>query len=109
MDRSAAYAARHIAKNLVAAELADECLVQLAYAISEPVSINVNTYGTGKQSDLDLAKLVINTFDCTPKSIIDRFSLQKAIYRPTAAYGHFGRNEFPWEALDFVEKLTVHK
>jgi len=107
VDRSAAYAARHIAKNLVAAELADECLVQLAYAIgvAEPVSINVNTYGTGKQSDLDLAKLVINTFDCTPKSIIARFSLQKAIYRPTAAYGHFGRNEFPWEALDFVEKL----
>ena len=96
-----------MSKNLVAAELADECLVQLAYAIgvAEPVSINVNTYGTGKQSDLDLAKLVINTFDCTPKSIIDRFSLQKAIYRPTAAYGHFGRNEFPWEALDFVEKL----
>jgi len=107
VDRSAAYAARHIAKNLVAAELADECLVQLAYAIgvAEPVSINVNTYGTGKQSDLDLAKLVINTFDCTPKSIIDQFSLQKAIYRPTAAYGHFGRNEFPWEALDFVERL----
>ena len=107
VDRSAAYAARHIAKNLVAAELADECLVQLAYAIgvAEPVSINVNTYGTGKQSDLELAKLVINTFDCTPKSIIDRFSLQKAIYRPTAAYGHFGRDEFPWEALDFVEKL----
>lgn len=107
VDRSAAYAARHIAKNLVAAELADECLVQLAYAIgvAEPVSINVNTYGTGKQSDLDLAKLVSNTFDCTPKGIIDRFSLQKAIYRPTAAYGHFGRNEFPWEALDFVDKL----
>ena len=107
VDRSAAYAARHIAKNLVAAELADECLVQLAYAIgvAEPVSINVNTYGTGKKSDLELANLVSNTFDCTPKGIISRFSLRKPIYRPTAAYGHFGRDEFPWEALDYVDKL----
>ena len=107
VDRSAAYAARHIAKNLVAAELADECLVQLAYAIgvAEPVSINVNTYGTGKKSDLELANLVSNTFDCTPKGIIPRFSLRKPIYRPTAAYGHFGRDEFPWEALDYVDKL----
>lgn len=107
VDRSAAYAARHIAKNLVAAELADECLVQLAYAIgvAEPVSINVNTYGTGKKSDLELANLVSNTFDCTPKGIISRFSLRQPIYRPTAAYGHFGREEFPWEALDYLDKL----
>ncbi len=107
VDRSAAYAARHIAKNLVAAELADECLVQLAYAIgvAEPVSINVNTYGTGKKSDLELANLVSETFDCTPKGIISRFSLRQPIYRPTAAYGHFGREEFPWEALDYVDKL----
>jgi S-adenosylmethionine synthetase len=107
VDRSAAYAARHIAKNLVAAELADECLVQLAYAIgvAEPVSINVNTYGTGKKSDLELATLVSETFDCTPKGIISRFSLRQPIYRPTAAYGHFGREEFPWEALDYVDKL----
>jgi S-adenosylmethionine synthetase len=107
VDRSAAYAARHIAKNLVAAELADECLVQLAYAIgvAEPVSINVNTYGTGKKSDLELANLVSNTFDCTPKGIISRFSLLQPIYRPTAAYGHFGREEFPWEALDYLDKL----
>ena len=107
VDRSAAYAARHIAKNLVAAELADECLVQLAYAIgvAEPVSINVNTYGTGKKSDLELANLVSNTFDCTPKGIILRFSLRKPIYRPTAAYGHFGRDEFPWEALNYIDKL----
>jgi S-adenosylmethionine synthetase len=107
VDRSAAYAARHIAKNLVAAELADECLVQLAYAIgvAEPVSINVNTYGTGKKSDLELANLVFETFDCTPKGIISRFSLRQPIYRPTAAYGHFGREEFPWEALDYVDKL----
>jgi S-adenosylmethionine synthetase len=107
VDRSAAYAARHIAKNLVAAELADECLVQLAYAIGvvEPVSISVNTYGTGKKSDTELAALIANTFDCTPKGIIDRFDLLRPIYRPTAAYGHFGREEFPWEKLDFVDRL----
>lgn len=107
VDRSAAYAARHIAKNLVAAGLADECLVQLAYAIgvAEPVSINVNSYGTGKMSDPELAALVEKTFDCTPKGIITRFDLKRPIYRPTAAYGHFGREEFPWEKLDFVEKL----
>lgn len=107
VDRSAAYAARHIAKNLVAAGLADECLVQLAYAIgvAEPVSINVNSYGTGKKSDMELAALVEKTFDCTPKGIITRFDLKRPIYRPTAAYGHFGRDEFPWEKLDFVDKL----
>ena len=107
VDRSAAYAARHIAKNLVAAGLADECLVQLAYAIgvAEPVSINVNSYGTGKMSDPELANLVAQTFDCTPKGIITRFDLKRPIYKPTAAYGHFGRDEFPWEKLDFVDKL----
>ncbi len=108
VDRSAAYAARHIAKNLVAAELADECLVQLAYAIGvpEPVSINVNSYGTGKKSDIELAALVEKTFDCTPKGIIDRFDLKRPIYKSTAAYGHFGREEFPWEKLDFVDSLS---
>lgn len=108
VDRSAAYAARHIAKNLVAAELAEECLVQLAYAIgvAEPVSVNVNSYGTGKMSDVELANLVQKTFDCTPKGIIERFDLKRPIYTPTAAYGHFGRDEFPWEKLDFVDKLS---
>lgn len=108
VDRSAAYAARHIAKNLVAAGLADECLVQLAYAIgvAEPVSVNVNTYGTGKKSDIELAALVANTFDNTPTGIINRFDLKKPIYRKTAAYGHFGRDEFPWEKLDYVDKLV---
>lgn len=108
VDRSAAYAARHIAKNLVAAGLADECLVQLAYAIgvAEPVSINVNSYGTGKKSDTELAELVAKTFDCTPKGIIERFDLLRPIYQPTAAYGHFGRDEFPWEKLDYVDKLN---
>lgn len=108
VDRSAAYAARHIAKNVVAAGLADECLVQLAYAIgvAEPVSINVNTYGTGKMNDAELAGKIGRTFDCTPKGIINRFDLKRPIYRPTAAYGHFGRNEFPWEKLDYVDKLS---
>jgi S-adenosylmethionine synthetase len=107
VDRSAAYASRHMAKNIVAAGLAEECLVQLAYAIGvvEPVSINVNTYGTGKMNDLELAEKVAKTFDCTPQGIIKRFDLKTPIYRKTAAYGHFGREEFPWEKLDFVDKL----
>ena len=108
VDRSAAYASRHIAKNILAAELADECLVQLAYAIgvAEPVSINVNTYGTGKMSDTELAAKVKKVFDCTPKGIIERFNLKSPIYRQTAAYGHFGREQFPWEKLDYVDKLS---
>jgi len=107
VDRSAAYAARHIAKNLVAAELAEECLVQLAYAIgiADPVSINVFTYGTGKVSDARLAEVVTKLFDCTPEGIIERFDLKRPIYRKTAAYGHFGRDEFPWEKLDYVDAL----
>ncbi len=108
VDRSAAYASRHIAKNLVAAGLAEECLVQLAYAIgvAEPVSINVNSYGTGAKSDNELAALVAKTFDCTPRAIIERFNLRSPIYRQTAAYGHFGRKEFPWEKLDYVDQLS---
>ncbi|NGP77922.1 methionine adenosyltransferase [Balneolaceae bacterium YR4-1] len=107
VDRSAAYAARHIAKNIVAADLADECLIQLAYAIgiAEPVSINVNTYGTGKVKDMELADAIQRTFDCTPAGIIDRFKLKRPIYQKTAAYGHFGREEFPWEKLDFTDKI----
>ncbi|HKL18780.1 MAG TPA: methionine adenosyltransferase [Halalkalibaculum sp.] len=107
VDRSAAYAARHIAKNIVAADLADECLIQLAYAIGipEPVSVNVNTYGTGKVKDVELAEAIQRTFDCTPAGIIDRFNLKQPIYKKTAAYGHFGREEFPWEKLDFTDKI----
>ncbi|MDZ7805868.1 MAG: methionine adenosyltransferase [Gracilimonas sp.] len=107
VDRSAAYASRHIAKNILAANLADECLVQLAYAIgvAEPVSINVNTYGTGKMNDTELAAKISKVFDCTPKSIIERFKLKSPIYKQTAAYGHFGREQFPWEKLDYVDKL----
>lgn len=108
VDRSAAYASRHIAKNILGAELADECLVQLAYAIgvAEPVSVNVNTYGTGKMSDTELAARVQKEFDCTPKGIIERFGLKNPIYKNTAAYGHFGREEFPWEQLDMTDRLV---
>ncbi|WP_441000055.1 methionine adenosyltransferase [Fodinibius sp. SL11] len=108
VDRSAAYASRHIAKNVVAADLAEECLIQLAYAIGipEPVSVNVNTYGTGKVKDAELAQAIQQTFDLTPSGIISRFNLKRPIYSKTAAYGHFGRNEFPWEKLDYTDKLT---
>jgi len=108
VDRSAAYATRHVAKNILAAELADECLVQVAYAIgvSDPVSISVNTYGTGKVSDIELARAVSKTFDLTPSGIIERLDLKKPIYRETAAYGHFGRNQFTWEKLDYVDAIA---
>jgi len=108
VDRSAAYAARHIAKNILAADLADECLVQTAYAIGipEPVSVNVNTYGTGKVEDIDLANAIQKTFDLTPSGIIARFDLKRPIYRDTAVYGHFGRDEFPWEQLDYADKIA---
>jgi S-adenosylmethionine synthetase len=109
VDRSAAYAARHIAKNIVAAGLAQRCLVQLAYAIgvNEPISIFVDTYGTGKVEDYRLADKVRELFDCTPGGIIDRLDLKKPIYSQTAAYGHFGREEFSWEKLDYVEQLKA--
>lgn len=107
VDRSAAYATRHIAKNVVGAGLADECLVQVAYAIgiADPVSIYVNTNGTGKVSDEKLSQIITSTFDLTPSGIISRFDLKRPIYRKTAAYGHFGREEFPWEKLDYITKL----
>lgn len=108
VDRSAAYATRHVAKNIVAAELAEECLVQVAYAIgvADPVSVSVNTYGTGKVSDMELAKAVNKVFDLTPEGIISRLDLKKPIFRNTAAYGHFGRNGFTWEKLDYVDEIT---
>lgn len=108
VDRSAAYATRHIAKNIVAAGLAEECLVQVAYAIgvADPVSINVNSYGTGKVSDIRLAEAVNKTFDMTPAGIISRLKLKEPGFRRTAAYGHFGRDEFTWEQLDYVDKIS---
>ena len=110
VDRSAAYAARHIAKNLVAAGLADKALVQLAYAIGvpQPVSISVNTYGTSKLSDKELATIVNKEFDCRPASIVNNFKLKTPIFLKTAAYGHFGRNEFPWESLNAVDALKKY-
>ena len=107
VDRSAAYAARHVAKNIVAAELADEVLVQIAYAIgvAAPVSIDVNTYGTGVVADEHLVGALRETFDLRPAAIIERLDLLKPKYRATAAYGHFGRSEFSWEALDCVDAL----
>ena len=107
VDRSAAYAARHVAKNLVAAGLAEEVLVQIAYAIgvASPVSIDVSTYGTGVVDDKQLVQLVRETFDLRPTSIIRQLDLLRPKYRQTAAYGHFGRSEFSWEALDRVDTL----
>jgi S-adenosylmethionine synthetase len=109
VDRSAAYAARHVAKNIVAAGLAEKCLVQLSYAIgvAEPVSIMVNEYGTSKVGSEVLSKAVREIWNLKPASIIEQFDLLKPKYRKTAAYGHFGRNEpeFTWEKTDKVEAL----
>ncbi len=109
VDRSASYAARHVAKNIVAAGLADECTVQIAYAIgvAEPISVMIDTAGRGKLTDGKLTKIVRDVFDLTPLGIIERLKLRRGIYRKSAAYGHFGRTEpeFTWEALDMVETL----
>ena len=106
-DRSGAYMARYIAKNIVAAALAEKCEVQLAYAIGypEPVSVHITTFGTGKVSDQQIAEAVKKVFDMTPAGIIKTLDLRRPIYRQTAAYGHFGRPEFPWEQVDRVEDL----
>lgn len=113
VDRSGAYAARYAAKNIVAAGLADECTIQLAYCIGvpEPVSINVDTKGTGKVSDEKLVKLLRDNFDFTPSGIISSLKLRRPIYKKTAAYGHFGRTEpeFSWEATDKVKALKKAK
>ena len=107
VDRSAAYMARYIAKNIVAAGLADKCEIQLAYAIgiAEPVSVYVDTFGTGKVDDEKIAGFVSAEFDMRPKAIIDRFGLRRPIFKQTASYGHFGNPDFPWEKLDSVEML----
>jgi S-adenosylmethionine synthetase len=106
VDRSAAYASRHLAKNIVAAGLAEECLIQVAYAIgvAEPVSIYVNTYGTGVIPDEQISAMITKSVDMTPRGIISRLDLLRPIYSKTASYGHFGRSEkeFTWERLDLV-------
>ena len=109
VDRSAAYAARHVAKNIVAADLAERCEVQLSYAIGvvEPISIMLDTFGTGTVPDEKLTQLVRKHFDLTPAGIIERLELRRPVYSATAAYGHFGREEpgFTWELTDYADLL----
>ena len=112
VDRAAAYAARYVAKNMVAAGLAKKCEIQLSYAIgvAHPTSIQVDTFGTGKLSDQRLTEIVRENFDLRPAGIIKMLNLRRPIYKQTAAYGHFGRNDLnlPWEALDKVEELKKY-
>ena len=112
VDRSAAYAARYVGKNIVAAGLADKCEIQLSYAIgvAQPTSVMVDTFGTGKISDEKLVKIIRENFDLRPAGIIRMLDLRRPIYRGTAAYGHFGRTDLalPWEALDKVECLKKY-
>ena len=112
VDRSAAYAARYVAKNIVAAGLADKCEIQLSYAIgvAQPTSIMVDTFGTGKVADDKLVAIVRENFDLRPAGIIKMLNLRRPIYKQTAAYGHFGRNDLdlPWEALDKVDALKKY-
>jgi S-adenosylmethionine synthetase len=107
VDRSAAYAARYLAKNIVASGIARECTIQLSYAIgiAQPVSIHVNTNGSSKINDRLMDKFILENIDLSPKGIIERFGLRRPIFRATSAYGHFGRNEFPWETLDLVDLI----
>lgn len=108
VDRSAAYAARYVAKNLVAAGIADKCEIQVSYAIgiAEPTSISVDTFGTGNLPNNVIIDLINTHFDLTPQGIIDHHELLRPIYRKTAAYGHYGRENFPWERLDKAEILA---
>ncbi len=108
VDRSAAYAGRYVAKNIVAAGLASKCEIQVSYAIgvAEPTSISVNTFGTGKLSDDAIVALVREHFDLRPRGIIEMLDLRKPIYRPTASYGHFGREGFSWEKTDKAADLA---
>ena len=110
VDRSATYMARYVAKNLVAAGLADECLIQVAYAIgvARPVSVMVNTFGTGKLADDRISDIVLKEFDLRPAAIITKLGLTSPVYYNTAAYGHFGRNGFAWEKTDKVNDLKKY-
>lgn len=102
VDRSGAYAARYVAKNIVAAGIADKCELQISYAIgvAEPTSISVNTFNTGRLSNMEIINLINTNFNLTPQGIINQHNLLRPIYRRTATYGHYGREEFPWESLD---------
>ena len=112
VDRSAAYAARYVAKNIVAAGLAEKCEIQLSYAIgvAQPTSVMVDTFGTGKIKDDELVGIIRSNFDLRPAGIIKMLDLRRPIYKQTAAYGHFGRNDLhlPWEALDKVDVLKSY-
>ncbi|MBR1968194.1 MAG: methionine adenosyltransferase [Clostridia bacterium] len=110
VDRSATYMARYICKNVVAAGLADECQIQLAYAIgvAKPVSVLVNTFGTGKLTDSALEEIIVKEFDMRPAAIIDKLELRKPVYSNTASYGHFGKAEFSWEKTDKAESLKKY-
>lgn len=110
VDRSATYMARYICKNVVASGLADECQIQLAYAIgvAKPVSVKVNTFGTGKVLDNDLADIIVKEFDLRPLAIIEKLELRKPVFSATASYGHFGRCEFAWERTDKVSDLKKY-
>ena len=115
MDRSAAYAARYLAKNVVAAGIAERCTIQLSYAIgvSHPISLYVSTEGTGEVDDRELEKFLPQLMDLTPRGIREHLNLNRPIYTPTAAYGHFGRQakdtgEFSWEKLDLVDQIQQH-
>jgi len=109
VDRSAGYMSRYVAKNIVGAGLADECLLQLGYCIGvvDPVSVMVNTFGTGKLSDENLSTLVRDVFPLSPKGMIDHLNLRDPVYLKTAVYGHFGRPEFAWERLDAADELMA--
>ena len=109
VDRSAAYASRYVAKNLVAAGLADKAELQVSYAIgvAEPTSISVDTFGTSKLEESKIIELVREHFDLRPYGLIEMLDLERPIYKSTAAYGHFGREEFPWEKTDKVEALRA--
>jgi S-adenosylmethionine synthetase len=108
VDRSASYMARYIAKNIVAAELAERCELQLAYAIgvARPVSVNVDTFNTSKIPEERIEEIIQENFDLTPAGIIETLDLKKPVYRRTAAYGHFGRVEFHWEKTDMASRLS---
>ena len=108
VDRSAAYAARHVAKNIVAAGLADKCEIQVSYAIgvAEPTSVFVETFGTGRLKNSEIIDLIHTHFDLTPQGIIDHHNLLRLIYKETATYGHYGREHFPWERLDKAAALS---
>ncbi|MBO5111702.1 MAG: methionine adenosyltransferase domain-containing protein, partial [Clostridia bacterium] len=111
VDRSASYAARYVAKNIVAAGLADKCEVQIAYAIgvAKPVSVLVDTFGTAKVDEDKISEFVKNNIDLRPAAIIERFDLRRPIYRKLAAYGHMGREDLntPWEKTDLVDQLRT--